>query len=496
MSITIESIIHELKKHGVTDKTKIDEVYEAYDIAEKIHRHQPPRETGEPYISHPLNVALNVLRMGVYDPDTISAALLHDTVEDASFEFKIDDIDKMINPTVAELVDGVTKMKAMEFSNKSEQIKANTRKIVNGLTKDVRIIIIKLADRLHNMNTMSKKRPEKQKENAEETLTIFAPLASVIGAYKVKNELEELSLKYLNPKEYDRIKTQRDELFNEDLPKLQEMSNQIMSKLKDIGIESNTIFRTQSLYTIYKKEKRGYEMDNQYDLNYFKIIVDTIDDCYRTLGIIHSCYKPINGRFKDYICNPRTNNYQSLHTTVADKTGRFIKIKIRTREMDRIDAYGVAAYWNIENYHNIANIDYGKTIDETNSIIRENSQFAKKLIEINEASHDDSEFIKSIMSVLLTDHVYVYTDSGQCIELPAGSTALDFVCEVFPDKLDIITGIVVNGMDVSPKEPLKNNDRIQIKIVGKISHKGWENYATQDTAKQKIKKINEKNNAE
>ena len=163
--------------------------------------------------------------------------------------------------------------------------------------------------------------------------------------------------------------------------------------------------------------------------------------------------------------------------------------------MDRIDAYGVAAYWNIKNYNNIADIEYGKTIDETNSIIREKSQFAKKLIEINEASHDDSEFIKSIMSILLTDHVYVYTDSGQCIELPAGSTALDFVCEVFPDKLDIITGIVINGKDVSPKEVLKNNDRIQIKVVGKISHEGWENYATQDTSKQKIKKMNE-NNAE
>lgn len=494
MEVSIETIVRILKKHGVS-KQKIEEVYEAYDIAEKIHRNQPPRETGEEYIQHPLNVALNVLRMGVYDPDTISAALLHDTIEDAEFEYRKQDIATSINPTVAELVDGVTKMKAMEFSNKSEQIKANTRKIVNGLTKDVRIIIIKLADRLHNMNTMSKKRPEKQRENAEETLKIFAPLANVIGAYRIKNELEELSLKYLDKEAYETIKQRREEMFKKDFPELEEMSNTIMKKLKNIGIESETIFRTQSLYTIYKKEKRGYEMDNQYDLNYFKIIVDTIDDCYRTLGIIHSCYKPINGRFKDYICNPRTNNYQSLHTTVADKTGKFIKIKIRTREMDRIDAYGVAAYWNIKNYNNIADIEYVKTIEETNSIIREKSQFAKKLIEINEASHDDSEFIKSIMSILLTDHVYVYTDSGQCIELPAGSTALDFVCEVFPDKLDIITGIVINGMDVSPKEVLKNNDRIQIKVVGKISHEGWENYATQDTSKQKIKKMNE-NNAE
>lgn len=495
MEVSIEVIIRELKKHGVT-KEKIDEVYEAYDIAEKIHRDQPPRETGEPYISHPLNVALNVLRMGVFDPDTVSAALLHDTVEDASFKFTVDDIAEMINPTVAELVDGVTKMKAMDFSSKSDQIKANTKKIVNGLTKDVRIIIIKLADRLHNMNTMEKKNPKKQKENAEETLKIFALLALAIGAYRVKNELEELSLKYIDRESYERIKKRREELFLEDAPGLEEMSNQIKSKLNEIGIDCKTILRTQSLYTIYKKEKRGYDMENQYDLNYLKIVVDTIDDCYRALGVVHRCYKPINGRLKDYICNPRTNNYQSIHTTVADKNGKFIKVKIRTREMDKIDAYGVAAYWNIENYDNIADIEYGKTIEETNEIIREKSQFAKKLMEINEVSHDDNEFVSLIMSVLLTDHIYVYTDSGQCIELPDGSTAMNFLYEVFPDKLDDITGIIVNGKEVSPKEPLKNNDRIQIKIDGKITHEGWKNYTTEETLKQKIKRLNERNNAE
>lgn len=495
MEISIETIIRELKRHGIS-REKINEVYEAYDIAEKIHRDQPPRETGEPYITHPLNVALNVLRMGVYDSDTISAALLHDTIEDARFDYRKQDIAASINPTVAKLVDGVTKMKAMEFSTKNDQIIANTRKIVNGLTKDVRIIIIKLADRLHNMNTMTKKRPEKQKENAEETLAIFAPLASVIGAYRVKNELEELSLKYIDPKEYEKIKTRREELFKEDVNSLEEMSSQIMDKLYEKDIDCETIFRTQSLYTIYKKIKRGYTMENQYDLNYLKIVVETIDDCYRTLGIIHRCYKPINGRFKDYICNPRTNNYQSLHTTVADKNGKFIKIKIRTKEMDKIDAYGVAAYWNIENYDNIADIEYGKTIEETNEIIRQKSQFAKKLIEIDESSHDNTEFIKTTMKVLLTDHIYVYTDSGQSIELPSGSTALDFACEVFPDKLDNITGIVVNGMEVSPKELLKNNDRIQIKVNGKICHEGWNNYATENNSKQKTKKPNETNNAE
>ena len=495
MKINIEDILIMLKKHGVS-KEKIALVYKAYDIAEKIHRDQKPRETGEAYITHPLNVAYNVLKMGVYDTDTICAALLHDTVEDAKFDYRIQDIEASINPTVAMLVDGVTKMKAMEFTNRQEEDEANTRKIINGLTKDVRIIIIKLADRLHNMNTMSKKRPEKQVENAHETLNLFVPLAITIGAYRVKNELEELSLKYLEPVFYETIKDRREKLFAQDEEKLDKMSNKISGKLNEKGIECEMIKRTQSIYTIFKKINRGYKIENQYDLNYLKILVESIDDCYRALGIIHSCYKPINGRFKDYICNPRTNNYQSLHTTVADENGNFIKIKIRTREMDKIDAYGVSAYWDIENYDNVAPLEYGKTPEETTAIIREKCQFAKKLKEIDESFKDNSEFSKIIGTDLLSEHVYVYTSSGRSIELPAGSTALDFVCEVFPDKLDTVTGIVINGKEVSPKEPLKNNDRIQIFEDGKISHVGWEDYAKTDKAKIKVKRMNERNNTD
>ena len=493
--INIETIIKELKKHGVSDE-KAKEVYSAYLLADWIHKDQKPRETGEPYITHPLNVAYNVLKMGVYDPDTISAALLHDTVEDANFDFTKECIVTSINPTVAMLVDGVTKMKAMEFTNRKDEDDANTRKIINGLTKDVRIIIIKLADRLHNMNTMSKKRPAKQRENALETLGLFVPLAITIGAYKVKNELEELSLKYIEPEVYEAIRDRREKLFAKDVKNLDKMGKEITEKLREKGIESEKINRTQSIYTIFKKIKRGYKIENQYDLNYLKITVDTIDECYRALGIIHSCYKPINGRFKDYIANPRTNNYQGLHTTVADENGNFIKIKIRTHDMDKIDAYGVCAYWDMKNYDNVAPLEYGKTPEETTAIIREKCQFAKKLIEIDESFKDNSEFSKIIETDLLSDHVYVYTNSGKSIELPAGSTALDFVCEVFPDKLDTVTSIVINGKDVSPDEPLKNNDRIQLFEDGKISHEGWENYAKTDKAKQKLKHMNERNNTD
>ena len=494
MIVSIENIIIELKKHGVS-QAKAKEVYEAYLLAARIHEGQK-RESGEDYITHPVNVAYNVVRMGVYDPDTISAALLHDTIEDAKFKFTKEDIAKMINPAVAELVDGVTKMRAIAFSNKEDQIVANTRKIINGLTKDVRIIIIKLADRLHNMSTINNKSPEKQRENAVETMELFVPLAITIGAYRVKNELEELSLKYIDPLAYNEIVRKREEFQKEDNKNLDEISKKITDTLKEKNIDCEIIKRTQSVYTIYKKNNKGYKMEMQYDLNYLKILVETIDDCYRVLGLVHKCYTPINGRFKDYICNPRTNNYQSIHTTISDKNGKFIKIKIRTREMDKIDAFGVPAYWDIKNYDNIADIEYGKTIEETNEIIRKQCQFAKKLREIDESFNDNAEFIKTIKSVLLTDHIYVYDDNGQSIELPSGSTALDFVCEVLPDKLDTLTSIVVNGMEVMPNEPLKNNDRIQILEDGKINHDNWENYATIDSAKNKIKLLQRRENDE
>lgn len=489
MMISIESIVRVLKQHGVS-KEKIQEVYSAYILAERIHDGQI-RESGEPYITHPLNVANNVLNMGVYDPDTISAALLHDVIEDAKFNYTKEDIAVSINPTVAELVDGVTKMKAMNFSNKEEQVVANTRKIINGLNKDVRIIIIKLADRLHNMRTISHKSPAKRKENAVETLELFVPLAIIIGAYRVKNELEELSIKYIDPLAYDAIVKRREELQKEAQLDLEEMAATIQEKLTEKGIKGKIVFREQSVYTIYKKLEKGYKIENQYDLHYLKIIVDTIPDCYSTLGLIHSCYKPTNGRFKDYIGNVRTNNYQSLHTTVSNK-GRFWKFKIRTAEMDKIDAYGVPAYWSIEDFDKVAPIEYGKTIDETNEIIREKYQTAKKLLEIDESFSNNADFIKEIKANILSKHVYVYNNNGDVIELPAGSTALDFVCEVYPDKLDTITTIVVNGMEVTPNTPLNNNDRIQVLEDGKITHEHWENYATSDSAKKKMKELQRK----
>ena len=480
--ITIEDIIEILKNQNVSSE-KLEEVRKSYELAKEIHKNQY-RQSGEPYITHPLHVAYNLLNMEVYDADSISAALLHDTIEDAEIEFTKEDVAEQINPTVAELVDGVTKMRRMNFSTTSEQAFANTRKIINGLTKDVRIIMIKLADRLHNMSTLEFKKPRKQKENAIETMELFVPLSLSIGAYQVKNQLEDLSLQYIEPYEYQKIKEQKDSLQAKKEESLQEIAYKTRKILEEKYIPYDIIFRTQTISTIYKKLKKGYKMENIYDLFYLKILVHEIEDCYQTLCIVHKNNPPINGRFKDYIYNPRTNFYQSLHTTVSDNNNNLAKVKIRTFDMDKVAAYGIPAYWNIKN---------GMTKEETQEIIRQKCQFAKKLTEIDESYQDNREFFKQIKKELLSEHVYAYSHNGDIIELPAGSTALDFACQVFPDLIDQMTGVLVNGKEAPLDYVLDNNDRVQVLTDGKINHDNWEKYATTSSAKQKIKLLNRQN---
>ncbi len=480
--ITIESITEELRKHNVSEE-KIKEVEKSYQLAAEIHKNQL-RQSGEPYIIHPLNVANNLLQMEVYDPDTISAGLLHDTIEDAEIPFTKEDVANIINPTVAELVDGVTKMRRMNFSTTNEQTLANTRKIINGLTKDVRIIMIKLADRLHNMETLEYKKPQKQRENAIETMELFVPLALSIGAYRVKNQLEDLSLQYIEPDTYKRIKEKKDSLQEEREKYLREIASKTSEVLTTKNIHNDIIYRNQTICTIYKKLQKGYKIENMYDLFYLKILVEEIEDCYQTLCYVHKNNPPINGRFKDYIFNPRTNFYQSLHTTVSDNNGNLSKVKIRTFDMDKVAAFGIPAYWNIKN---------GLTKEKTQEIIRQKCQFAKKLIEIDEAFQDNREFITQIKRELLTEHVYAYTHNGDIIELPAGSTALDFACQVFPDLLDKMTGVLVNGKEAPLNYVLTNNDRVQVLTEGKINHENWEQFVHTTGAKQKIKLLNGQN---
>lgn len=481
----ITEILREKNPDAILDVRK------AYDIAEFAHK-DVYRESGEPYITHPLNVAKNLLDMEIYDKDTICAALLHDVVEDS--DITLGDIEEILNPTVSELVDGVTKMRRLNFSTKEQQVQANTRKIINGLTKDVRIILIKLADRKHNMETLSFKNTKKQRENAVETMEIFVPLALSIGAYQIKSQLEDLSLSYIEPEAYKKIKFKREELAVKEKAYLEEMRFKLGEILKAKDIPNDIIIRTMNICNIYRKIVNGYEMENIYDLFYLKILVDEVDDCYRTLLCVHRNNPPINGRFKDYIFNPRTNHYQSLHTTVTDQNGKLIKTKIRTHDMDKVSAFGIPAYWNIRGDKPESEIPLRKTHEETQSDIREKLQFAKKLQEIDDAFSEDAEFIREVKKELLIEHVYVYTHSGEIIELPLGSTALDFACQVHPDLLDKMSGVLINGKQVAVNTQLKNNDRVQILTNGYIRRDDWESSVNTSLGKYKIKILTNRQN--
>lgn len=308
-NISIENLIEIIKNYNPEE---VDIVRKTYEFANELHKGQK-RQSGDDYITHPLNVAYILAEMHA-DRDTVCAGLLHDTLEDT--HITKEEIKELFNPTIAQLVDGVTKLAKMNFSSKEEQNLANTRKIITGITEDVRIIIIKLADRLHNMRTLEFKSPFKQKENALETMEIFVPLAYYIGAYRIKSELEDLSLRYLKPDIYKRIEETKLNIEQSSKKCLQEMLYKIKRILEDRNIPNEIKVRTKNIYGIYKRRQEGHNISDIHDLLALKIMVDEIDNCYLALGMIHSIYHPINDKFKDYICNPKTNMYRSLHTTV------------------------------------------------------------------------------------------------------------------------------------------------------------------------------------
>ena len=358
---------------NVADLAKIRK---AYKLAEELHRGQY-RQSGEAYIYHPLNVSYILSEMHA-DCDTICAGLLHETLEDC--DITKEEIASEFGVDVANLVDGVTKISRLNYSSKEEQNFANTRKIILGITTDVRIIIIKLADRLHNMRTLQSKSEFKQKENAIETMEIFVPIAYYIGAYKIKSELEDLSLQYLKPDSYNKVREQRIIIERDSHDCLEEMLTQISTILNDNDIPSDIKIRTKNIYGIYKALSQGGRMSDIHDLLAMKIIVDKISECYLTLGLVHSKYKPINERFKDYICNPKTNMYQSLHTSVFGEDNRIVQTQIRTHQMDQIATFGLTAYWDL---------NQGDARTRMQEDLREKCQFFNSLLEISKVFGDN-----------------------------------------------------------------------------------------------------------
>lgn len=472
-------LIELLKNIETYTEEEVDEIKKAFVLANKLHKDQK-RQSGEPYIIHPLSVAIILSEMKA-DKDTICAGLLHDTIEDT--EIKKEELEELFNKDVANLVDGVTKISKLNFSSKQDRNYANTRKIITGITEDVRIIIIKLADRLHNMRTLKYKSEFKQKENALETFEIFIPLAYYIGAYRIKSELEDLSLKYLKPDVYEKIFEEKNKYQQESEHCLNEMLYKIKNILENENIFNEIKTRMKNIYGIYKNINRGANIKDIHDFLSLKIMVDTIDNCYKTLGLIHKEYNPINSKFKDYIWNPKTNMYRSLHTTVFGEDERLVQTQIRTFDMDKIASFGLTAYWN-QNKENAR--------DKMQEDLKNKYQFFKSLTEINTAFGDNQEFITQIKTELFSDKIYVYTTKGEIIELPKGATTIDFAYKIHTDIGNKMIGAIVNNENVPPEYELQNKDRVKIVTseLREIPPKEWINKARTTRAKRRIREVN------
>lgn len=453
-------------------------ILKAYQYAAYLHDGQY-RQSGDAYIIHPLNVAYILAEMHA-DCDTICAGLLHDTLEDT--KISKEDIEENFNSDVAKLVNGVTKLSKMNFSSKQDQNYANTRKIITGITEDVRIIIIKLADRLHNMRTLQFKKEFKQKENSLETMEIFVPLAYYIGAYRIKLELEDLSLQYLKPDMYKRLEEVKKRVERESRECLNEMLSQIQEILSNEGIDHEIKVRTKNIYGIYKRLNTGHNLSDIHDLLALKVMVEEVRDCYYTLGLIHQKYHPINSKFKDYICNPKTNMYQSLHTTVFGSDDRLVQTQVRTFEMDRVASFGLTAYWAINK---------GQARDIMQEELKNKYQFFQSLVEINAMFMDNQEFVHKVKEELFSDKVYVYTTKGEIVELPKGSTLIDLAYQLGKDIGNTMIGAFVNDSIVPLDYVLKNKDRVRI-ITDDLSHgprEEWISKAQTSYAKRKIKEF-------
>lgn len=469
--------------HTYLPQAKCDDVTKAYNLAEEAHKDQR-RVSGEPYILHPLAVAQILADMKI-DTTTITASLLHDVVEDTSYT--LEDIKKMFGKEVAFLVDGVTKLSRLNYRTKEDQQLNSMRKMFLAMAKDVRVVVIKLADRLHNMRTLRYMRSDKQKRIAQETLEIFAPLAHRLGIFNIKWELEDLSFRYLEPDKYydlvDQMKQKRhvrEEIVNEAIDVLKKA-------LDDAHIHCEINGRPKHFYSIYKKMKKdNRDLSQVYDLFAIRVIVDDVKDCYGVLGIVHSLWKPLPYRFKDYIAMPKPNNYQSLHTTVIGTRGQPVEIQIRTWEMHRIAEYGVAAHWRYKEGNQTANKD---AFDEKMGWLR-------NLLEWQDTSNP-KEFVNALKLDSFSDEVFVFSPRGDVIDLPQGSIPIDFAYRIHTDVGHRCVGAKINGKIVPLDYKLKNGDIVEI-ITSKVGKPSldWLNIVGSSESRSKIRSWFKKENRE
>ncbi|SNX52645.1 bifunctional (p)ppGpp synthetase/guanosine-3',5'-bis(diphosphate) 3'-pyrophosphohydrolase [Thermoanaerobacterium sp. RBIITD] len=470
----IEKVIDKIKEYNKSD-VDVNLIVRAYNFALKAHEGQY-RNSGEPYIVHPVEVAYILAELEL-DLPTIAGGLLHDVIEDTAVAY--DDLKGEFGQEIADLVDGVTKLGMIEYKSKVEQQAENMRKMLIAMAKDIRVIMIKLADRLHNMRTLKYLSEEKQKEKAQETLEIYAPIAHRLGISRIKWELEDLSLRYLHPEEYYNLVEKVARKRKEREQSIQELINKLKEKLKEIGIKAEVDGRPKHFYSIYKKMKQQNKTFEQiYDLMAVRVIVNTVKDCYGTLGVVHTLWKPMPGRFKDYIAMPKPNMYQSLHTTVMGPNGEPFEIQIRTWEMHRTAEYGIAAHWKYKE---------GKTEeDEFDAKLA----WLRQLLEWQRELKDAKEFMETLKIDLFTDEVYVFTPKGDVISLPAGSTPIDFAYSIHTEIGHRLNGAKVNGKIVPIDYELKNGDIVEILTISNTDRgpsRDWLQIAKSSQAKNKIR---------
>ena len=474
-TVDIEAMYQHLEDtvRSYNPSANFQQIRQAYEFARDLHGPQL-RKDGSPFITHPLAVAQIVAEELHLDSESIEAALLHDTIEDTDATHE--QLAKLFSPTVADLVEGVSKLTRVHYTSKEEEQMENLRKMLMAMSKDIRVILIKISDRLHNMRTMEYQTPEKQKQKSFETMEIYAPIAHRLGMQKMKWELEDLSLKYLDPVGYREITEALDEKAAEYDGFMSAIHDQIVTRLRAEGIEATVYGRMKHPYSIYRKMyTQNKSLDDVFDLFAFRVIVDTVADCYNVLGIIHDLYKPILGRFKDYIGTPKPNLYQSLHTTVVGESGIPFEVQIRTKEMHEVAEYGIAAHWKYKQ-NGQGGGDEGRY------------EWVRRLLE-NQEGADAEDFIHSLKVDMFADEVFVFTPNGDVINLPAGATPIDFAYNIHSAVGNHMVSAKVNGRIVPLNHRLQNGDVVEV-TTSQSAHgpsRDWIKVARSSNARSKIR---------
>lgn len=473
--VTIDDILDKMKKNNRKNDIKL--IRRAYEYAKSKHGDQL-RKSGEPYIIHPVQVAYILAELEL-DDATICAALLHDVAEDT--EVTIEDIAKEFSPEIAEMVDGVTKLGNLKYTSAEEQQVENYRKMFLAMGKDIRVILIKLSDRLHNMRTLKFLKRDRQIAISKETLDLYSPLANRLGMYSLKWELEDLSFKYLYPDEYREIVEGIDKKREERLQFINLIVDQINSELKKQKIKAEITGRAKHLYSIYRKMKRDNKsLDQIYDLFALRILVDNVKDCYAALGVVHELYNPMPGRFKDYISVPKPNMYQSLHTTLIGPKGTPFEVQIRTYDMHRIAEFGIAAHWAYKE---------ANRFKKTSVVVQEDKlAWLRETLEWQKDMQDPQEFLNTLKTELFVDEVYVFTPKGQIKVLPRGATPIDFAYTIHAEIGHHMTGCKINSKMMPIITPLKNGDIVEIitSDQSKGPSRDWLKFVKSSGAKNKI----------